>query len=335
MHWRRVLVVPLRFVGDTVLCVPMLRNLRQALGEDAQIDVWCSATAAPLLEPNPYARVLIEPKGTGARLRQLRETGPYDAAFLLRKSATTALTLRAAGVKTIVGYDKQRWPWGYKRWGLGLDVAHRYPSRQTDTHMVQHHLTMLEAVGLPVSSDRLELWTTPEDEATVDRLFTEAGVASDKPLAALHATSASHGKTVPHDSFAPALQRLHQQGYQVVATGLAADRPGYDVLAQTAGMPLVNLAGKTSLRQLVALYKRVQTLVSVDSASIHIAAAVGVPHVVGVYGPTNARQWAAYNPNIRFTPVHLELDCRPCYAKVCAHNRCKLTLPPEAIAAAL
>jgi heptosyltransferase-2 len=333
----RILVVPLRYIGDTILTVPLLRNLRRHC-PDARIDLLTSASAAPLMEPCPYVdRVLIEPLTLRERFRLLRNAGngSYQRIFILRKSVTLAAMAALAGIPDRVGYDKQRFPFGYRRWGWFLTHRAIYPGLKTDTPQAVSHLKLLHAYGIPTTDDHLELWSTPADERAVDSLLTRHDIPVGTPLAALHAASASHGKQIDLDKFVESVRTLIQRGYRVLATGTREDAPGYAAFCQRHGLPLENLAGETSLRETFALYKRIDVLLTVDSSPIHLAAAAGTPRIVGVFGPTNERQWGPHNAASHFTPVHLDLPCRPCYAKTCVHNNCRELLTGGQIARAL
>ncbi|WP_373532246.1 glycosyltransferase family 9 protein [Vampirovibrio sp.] len=330
-HPQNILVIPLRYIGDTILTVPLIRNLKHHF-PNANIDVLCSQTAAPLLETCPYIRkVLIEPKGTPARLQQLRQ-GNYQQVYSLRKSVTVALMCKLAGVPQVIGYDKQRFPFGYKRWGWFLDTQSHYPGLKTDIPQPISHLGLLQATGLAPVDNHLELWATQSDQKAIEALLSQHGVDTTQPIAVLHAASASHGKQIDWDKFSASLHHLHQAGYQLLNTGTKADQALYHQLAQSTGLPLVNLAGKTTLRETVALYQRIQLLLTVDSSPIHLGAAAGVPHIVGVFGPTNQKQWGPHHAGIQFRPVFVDLPCRPCYAKVCEHNNCKVQLTGAQIA---
>lgn len=322
MTFQRILVVPLRYIGDTILTVPLIRNLRRIFPE-ATLDLLASRTTAPLMETCPYlSHVLVEPKSSLARLLLLKER-QYDTVFLLRKSVSMAALCRLTGVKQLIGYDKQRFPFGYRRWGWFLHQQARYPSLRTETPQALSHLGLLSACGLEATDSHLELWSTAEDEQRINTLLREASLDPGRPMAVLHAASASHGKQIELSKFQESLQKLSQAGYQLLATGTESDYQGYETLSQQAGIPLHNLAGKTSLRETYALYKRIQLLLTVDSSPIHIAAAAGIPQVVGVFGPTNHLQWGPHSPAIRFAPVFIDLPCRPCYPKVCSHNNCR------------
>lgn len=326
----RILVIPLRFIGDTILAVPLLRNLK-AHFPDSQIDVLLSQTSAPLLAPCPYVhQTLIEPKGWTARLNLLK-AAQYDAVFILRKSVSYAALCKTAGIPLRIGYDKQRWfsPLDYKRWGIFLTHPIRYPSLTTHTPQAISHLSHLAPLGLSPIDDHLELWNTAEDEQTVNTLLGPE--QSGQPLAILHMVSASHGKSFSVEQFLEPVLALSQKGYRVICTGTAGDAPAYEGLAVLSGVALENWAGKTTLRETVALYRKAQLVLTVDSSPIHIAAATGVPNIVGVFGPTNEKQWGPHNADSRFAPVFLELPCRPCYAKICSHNSCRLQLTGQQI----
>ena len=323
----KILVVPLRFIGDTVVSVPLVRNLRYAYPQ-ARIDVLVNTLTRSLLDPCPYvASLMIEPETASATQAMLKRE-KYDAVFILRKSVTMAMMCKMAGTDLVVGYDKQRYPFGYKRWGLFLDKKAKYPSLKTTTPQVQNHLSLLRACDIPVVDDHLELWARPEDEAMVSALLMGYEVDESAPLAVVHAMSGSHGKTLDSRKFRLAVEKLLDAGYAVAATGGAKDAHIYKGLHPK----LINLAGKTSLRETYALYKRTQFLVTVDSAPLHLAAAAGVPNIVGVFGPTNEKQWRPYNTSVNFKPVFIDMPCRPCYAKVCSHNNCRMQMTPEQIA---
>jgi ADP-heptose:LPS heptosyltransferase len=263
----------------------------------------------------------------GRRLNLLR-TNQYDTAFILRKSFTMALLCHFAGIHTLVGYDKQRFfkPLGYKRWGWLLNYQAPYPSLKTEIPQPISHLSLLKSIGAQVQDTHLELWSTPQDDEHLAEILQERNVQLNMPIAVIHMVSASHGKSFEPEKFESAIRYLVQNGFQVMCTGAPQDAFQYDLLASSTGLPLINLAGKTSLRETYALYKKAQLILTVDSSPIHLAAAAGIPKIVGVFGPTNEKQWGPYASKSQFQPVYIDLPCRPCYAKICEHNSCRTTL---------
>jgi ADP-heptose:LPS heptosyltransferase len=332
---KKILFVPLRFIGDTILSVPMIRNLRYAF-PDAEIDVLTSAAGASLLEPCPYInRVITEPRSSLHLLKFLKKQH-YDWAFILRKSVTTIALAKLAGIRQVVGYDKQRWmkPIHYKRWGILLDKKAVYPSLRTETPQAISHLNLLHTCNVPVQDDYLELWATDADRNHLADILQELRVEFSKPTAIIHTVSASLGKTFTIEKFVEAVKTLYTNGYQIICTGTENDIPRYNSLKALTGIPIVNLAGKTSLRETFALYQMAQLILTVDSSPIHLAAAAGIPKIVGIFGPTNEKQWGPHRHQkgqSQFWPVFLDLPCRPCYAKICEHNSCRIQLTEDHI----
>ncbi len=327
---KRILVVPLRFIGDGILTVPLLRALKQSY-PDAQVDILVAGHLVNLFQFCPFVDdILVEPKSKGQLHRMIRSR-QYDLGFLLRRSMTQAAVLKLAGVKTLVGYDEQRFfpPLNYRRWGWFLDHAVSFPPVDTDIPQVETYLNVLKPLALDVNTfDRsLALWSTPDDERHVQSLFTAYQMDTRKPMAVFHGTSASREKAMTPAQFIPALQYLQQSGYQLIAMGSQADSAFYDQVAAQGHLPLINLCGETTLRESFALMKQVNLLLSLDSAPIHMATAAQVPHIIAIYGPTNERQWRPYPYHGHFTPVfNSQLTCRPCVPKVCGHNRCRTDL---------
>ncbi|MEB3205886.1 MAG: glycosyltransferase family 9 protein [Vampirovibrionales bacterium] len=316
------------------MTIPLLRAVAAEAG--VACDVLCSEAMAAVLKGCPYVEnILIEPKGLRARLALLK---PYNRVILLRKSVTWAILAQLAGVAERWGYDKQRWPWGYRRWGVGLTQVSTYPHRQEKQPMVSSHLSLLlsekktsQIVSkAPSQHDtHLELWPLEQDKASIQTLLKAHGVPTGARLAGVHAVAGSHGKTVPPKTLIPAIRRLHRAGFYIVMSGLSEDWDSNEALAKSAGVAAINLAGKTSIGELIALCGELSFLLSLDSGPLHVASAMNVAAIVGVYGPTNEHQWGVRQPGVWFRAVSNPLDCRPCYAKVCEHNRCKLDLKAE------
>ncbi len=130
-------------------------------------------------------------------------------------------------------------------------------------------------------------------------------------------------KQWPVERFAALVKPIrHRFGFESVVAG------GPDVAQQAAAIPeAVNLAGKTNLRQLVALLEKAGLVVANDSGPMHIAAALGRP-LVTPYGPTNPVRTGPYGRDD--SVVRLDIPCSPCYSRRCSHLSCLnwLTIDP-------
>lgn len=302
---KRVLVVPLRFVGDAVVTLPLLETLKRQ-NPSAHLSVWCSAIGEQIFGASAAVDCCVkEPKTLKERWERLRE-GRYDVVIILRKSVTMSLLCQWAGIPVRCGYDMQRFPSpvGFKRTGWGLTHVVNYPDDKTNRHQSWHHLQHYLALVGSVVSDSSKprnvslpvLNISKEDEDAVKRLIKELTKAStveqNKPYVVLHGLSASASKNMPLTVFNAVVRALaeHEQGFLVCATGTEQDKARLDDWIQGEQLPVLNVAGKTSLLQLTALLRGAAGLVGLDSGPVHLAGLMKTP-VIALYGQTNPVQW--------------------------------------------
>lgn len=337
---KRILVIPLRFIGDGILTVPLLRGLR-ALYPEAQIDLLLPVHMANLLERCPYVNEIVIEPASRAALYSLIKAREYHLGILLRRSLSAAFRLKCAGVDRLIGFDEQRFPppFNFRRWGgWFLDDVVPFPPIETEVPQAKTYLSLLNPLSDEVidRDESLELWSDEEDKLRVAALFNRYEIDISRPIAVFHGTSASKEKALPRDRFIPALQALHQHGFQIITLGSPGDLDFYRLIALESAVPIRNLSGQTTLRQSAALMLQVNLLLGLDSAPIHMAAAAGVPHIIGIYSATNEKQWRPYPYDGLFTAVfNKTIGCRPCAPKVCKHNRCRNDLTPPDILQAL
>jgi heptosyltransferase-3 len=159
----------------------------------------------------------------------------------------------------------------------------------------------------------------PDAEARVAHLIKAAGIA-DRPLVQFHPGSRWLFKTWPADKCAALLRSLAGEGHAVVITGAsdAQERRFVDTVLEQAGVPVTDLAGRLSLKELAALSARAAVFVGVDSAPMHIAAAMGTA-VVALFGPSGETEWAPWTARARvLVSGH---PCRPCGRDGCGGGK--------------
>jgi predicted lipopolysaccharide heptosyltransferase III len=312
---RRVLVVRLRSIGDTVLSTPSLYALRRFL-PDAQIDLLLEDWVAPVLDGSRDASRIITVRrdSTTARLALVRRlrAARYDVAFNLHGGSTAALLTRASGARRRVGYASYRFsrlhnhaaPPATDLWG------------QTKTHSVEQQLGLLGWAGVPVT-DRpaTRLFVTDEAAARVARRLDAAGVNAAQPFALFHPAAAFDSKRWDARNFARVAARLGARGFVPVA--VAAPGEADVVRAFAEGMPEAGVVSfnDLSLPEVVALAARARLFVGNDSGIAHIAAAVGTPSVV-VFGSSNVAHWRPWT-DAPAEVVREEMPCAPCAGYTC------------------
>ena len=307
---KRILVVPLRFVGDAVVTLPLLQ-LMKAKYPACHLSVWCSAIGETLFNASSSVDACVrEPKSLFQRMNALK-SGDYDAVIVLRKSLTMALLCYWAGIPVRCGYDMQRFPApvGFHRTGWGLTHVVPYPQFDTKHHQAWHHARHLailsgqESLALP----HPQLNLSQQDAQTASQLLD----LKQEKLVVVHGLSASKSKQMDLSVFTPVIRTLTQQGFNVVVTGTAADEESLSDWVCREHLSVVNLAGKTTLLQLLALLRQACLLVSLDSGPVHLAGVAGTS-VVALYGHTNPQQWGPLsdggNLTQGFVPVSYQAD---------------------------
>jgi heptosyltransferase-3 len=103
-------------------------------------------------------------------------------------------------------------------------------------------------------------------------------------------------------------------------------------IAAAAGAPVVDLGGQLSLKEMAALTEAARLFIGVDSAPMHIAAAVGTP-TVGIFGPSSELEWGPWRVAQRVVASTAH-PCRPCGLDGCGGSKvseCLTTLPMERV----
>jgi predicted lipopolysaccharide heptosyltransferase III len=312
---RRVLVVRLRSIGDTVLSTPSLYALRRFLPE-AQIDLLLEDWVAPLMDGNPDAsRILtVRRNSTASRLALVRRlrAARYDVAFNLHGGSTAALLTRASGARERVGYASYR---------FGKLHNHTAPPatdlwRQAKTHSVEQQLGLLGWTGVPVT-DRpaTRLFVADETDARIRRRLDAAGVGAAQPFALFHPAAAFDSKRWDAHNFARVADLLHERGLAVVAVAAPGEIDVVRAFAESARAARVVSCNDLSLPEVTALAARARLFVGNDSGIAHIAAAVGAPSVV-VFGSSNVAHWRPWT-RAPAEVVREEMPCAPCAGYTC------------------
>jgi lipopolysaccharide heptosyltransferase II len=330
---RRVLVVRLRSIGDTVLSTPSLYALRRFL-PNAQIDIVLENWVAPLLEGFEYVdNVIGVEKGSAlarARLARRLRLAHYDVAYNLHGGTTATLLLRASGAKYRVGYSTYQ----YNRL-----LTHAAPPASQSwgtekTHSVEQQLALLGWTGVPVS-DRppTHLAITAQAAESVAARLAAKGIAG-KTIALLHPTAAFDTKQWAAENFARVAEYLVERGITPVAVVASRETAVLDELQRFSAVPIIGFSD-LSLPEITALASKSRLFVGNDSGIAHIAAAVNTPSVV-VFGSSNVHHWRPWSaaPN---EVVHEELPCAPCPGYTCGEfdePRCiRLVSPGRVISA--
>ena len=318
---RRILIVGPAWVGDMVMAESLFAMTKRR-HPGARLEVLAPRWTLPLLKFMPEVDEGIDlPFGHGElnlpgrrRLGRTLAERRYDLALVLAGSLKSALVPYWTGAIERRGYG------GPLRRLLLTDVRIKRVLPQ-----IESYAALLESSG---EVPRPRLLTPP---AAIEKALSDLGLSRPtRPLLAL-APGAEYGpaKRWPTRHFAALAKAKQAEGWDVWLFGSSGDRE-----VATAFPTTVDLVGRTSLDQAVALLSLADAVVSNDSGLMHVAAALDRPQVA-LFGPSDPTRTGPRNPAARI--LRLGLDCSPCNKRVCplGHHRCLEELPPEQVLAAL
>ncbi|MBZ0250636.1 MAG: putative lipopolysaccharide heptosyltransferase III [Burkholderiales bacterium] len=340
---RRVLVVKLRHHGDVLLASPVFTVLA-ARAPHAEIDALVYADTRDMLAGHPAVSRLHlvdrEWKRQGLLLQARREAALLAALRERRYQLIVHLTdhWRGAWLAQLL---RPRWSVAPARpgWAWKASFSHRFPlPKGTPRHTVEANLDALRRVGLYPTEDEKRLVMVPgtEAEAKVDALLAQHGLAA-RGFLHVHPTSRWLFKAWTDEANAELLARLAADGHRLVVTGAPNAREQAIVkrILERAQAPVVDLSGALTLREMGALAARARLFFGVDSAPMHIAAAMGTP-VVALFGPSGEREWGPWMVPHRV--VASDHSCRPCGNDGCGGGKlseCLTGLPVDRVHAAV
>lgn len=329
----KILVVAPAWLGDTVMIEPMLAVLAR---EGAIIDVLApKATQAVLSRMAQVRQSFCLPVGHGEfsfairkkLARELRQQ-QYDVAYVLPNSWKSALIPWLAKIPVRVGW---RGEW---RYGLLSDVRildeQRYPLMLQRFLALAYPAKVLPSGAIP--SPRLI--SLPETQA---QILAKLGLNLDKPVLAL-CPGAEYGpaKQWPASHFAKVANYYMTEGWQVWVLGGPKDHAiAETILQMSGGKQAYNLAGQTSLTEVIDVLAQVNAVVTNDSGLMHVAAALARP-LVAIYGSSTPD----FTPPLTAQATILKpkaLACSPCFARTCRfdHYRCLIETEAKQVIAAL
>lgn len=285
-----ILVFAKNWLGDVVFETSALRVLKENF-PDSHLAVALPPRCVELLAANPHVDELIpfdERAGERSifakwRFVQKLRSKKFDRAYLFHRSATRAFLSLLGGAKERIGY-------GTKGRGFLLTQAVRERTPRA-SHDTQYFLDLLRDSGLRVEGDyAYDFFFAPEDFHAVQVKLKECGIYS-KHLVAINPGANWEPKRWPAEHFGALAKRLaNDYGVQVIVTGSDRDEPlAAKIVEMNQGNSVFSFCGKTTLRELGALFSLCKLVISNDSGPIHIASGVGT-NVLGIFGPTDPKR---------------------------------------------
>lgn len=319
----KVLIRSTNWIGDAVMTTPAMGAVRAAFPR-SELVVLASPLVSELFSPHPYSdRVVIyDKKGIhrGAkglwRLASTLRHERFDLALLFQNA------LEAAVIAFLSGIPRRA---GYRTDGRGFLLTHGVSvgRREHALHHTDYYLNLLKKINISGGDGHLRLFSTDE-ELKWARTWMEDGLwMAVNPGAAY----GSAKRWIPGRFAAVGDALAREYGARILLTGGPAEQElGRDIEAAMQSKPL-NLIGKTSVREMMALLSQCACLVTNDSGPMHVAAAYSVP-IVALFGPTDSTTTSPLCS--RFQLVRKPVECAPCLKRQCpSDHRCMEAIQAE------
>jgi heptosyltransferase I len=327
---RRVLIVLLGAIGDVVRALPLLGRIRGAW-PDAHIAWAVEPKSKAVLERHRWLDEIIvydrahAPWTFAAFLRRVRK-GRFDLVIDLQRHLKSGLTSRISGARHRFGFAEQN----TKEFNHLFSNHQIAPQPNMRLKLMQYQ-AFGDALGLAQSAIEFGLSATDDERARALEMLR----AAPRPLLAVilgsswpsriyfpESTAAVIRRTAVADGDSPAL-------FPVLLGGPDETKLADEVMRHLDDVPALNLAGRTSLRDLIAIFPECAVAFGPDSGPMHIAAAVGCP-VVSLWGATAAERSAPWG----FADLAISgaIPCHPCYLRNCPIGReCMRRISPEEV----
>jgi heptosyltransferase-2 len=331
---RKLLIRAVNWVGDAVMTTPAIGTIREHFPQ-AEITLLANPLVAQLFSPHAWVDRVSTFDRNGAhrgitgrlRLAAMLRKEAFDAVVILPNSFDSALVPWLAGIPVRIGKSSD---------GRGLLLTERYrPDKQIHFgHEVEYYLDLVRSFGITGRATIPRLMLTPAEEQAASVRLMEYGIQPGDYLLGINPGAAyGSAKRWYPDRFAEVARRLaNKWAAKVVVFGGPGETDIAAEIEQQLEGNCANLAGETSLRELMALIRRCNFFITNDSGPMHIATAFNVP-LVAIFGSTDHAGTAPYTETAVI--VRKDVACAPCKLRECpTDHKCMTAITAEDVVGA-
>lgn len=304
---KNVLLIQSAFLGDTLLTLPLARDLK-SLYPECRLSVLTLEKTAEVFRGSPWVdEILLDhkrgahsgPLGLWRLSRDLKERR-FDLAVIPHRSFRSALLGLLCGIPERIGFASSA-----ARFLLTKAVPFAWPM-----HDLERNLSLLLPLhpGLKVRPDESRYMPAGPVSPILLQRLQDAGIAESQTLVGVHPGSAWPTKRWLPERFSELCRGLLAEGVKVVLIGAAQDAELCSRIAAESGA--LDWSAKTTLAELKALMPRLSLFITNDSGPMHVATASAVP-TLAIFGPTT-RELGFFPYGREHRVLEADLSCRPC-----------------------
>lgn len=320
---KKILVKGTNWVGDTIMSFPAVNSLRR-LFPQAHIYLLVMSNLAELWQANPDIDEVIPydmPTGAGrifaeVGIARLIRDKAIDLAVVLPRSFSSAWIVFLGRIPHRIGYKGEVRDWLLtERVGRTADILNQ--------HRMYYYLKLIECLGRGPFPSLPSLSLTDEIDVWANHFLLHNGLRGKVLIGFNPGATYGEAKCWPFEKFVELGRRLKQM-YDASILIFGSSQPKEQELnatiAEGIGEGCFNLSGKTSLLELASLLRQCHLLVTNDTGTMHVAAAVGT-RVVAIFGPTDPQTTSPLGKG--HTVIRAGVPCSPCLKRVCPEDhRC-------------
>jgi len=320
-------------IGEVLLATPVIEALKKRF-PPAGISFVTSSYARDVVSERPDLEEIITfdtierkvpLKEAFSLARNLKERG-FDMAVVLNPHKILHLGIFLAGIRYRVGFNR--------KWGFLLNCSMDDTRDQGNRHEVNYNLRLLEVIGIRAKDIAPFINTSSRDEYYADGLLQQCSVDPGKNTIILHPGTSNPAKQWPIQNFRELAEKLASDGrFNVIVIGDRSEKKLCEVVVAGTSNKALNLAGLFTLKQLAALLKKADILVTNDNGPMHMAAAVGTK-VIAIFGRSipgvGPKRWGPFGQG--HVVFHKDPGCDPCLDRDCKYEfKCLTSITPDHI----
>ncbi len=354
---RQILVIKLRHIGDVLLTTPVFRALKKSF-PDTEISALVNKGTDDVLRDNPFIKEIITLdreikkgpfiKRLSGEIRFLKgiKQRHFDMAIDLTGGDRAAIISAISGARYRIGWESRR---GFA--GKRYLYTHLFrPDGQK--HMVLQNLEVLKSGGIIAHDTEVDFFIPEDARAFIRDIIREKGLDPAAPIVHVHPTSRWLFKCWRDEYMAKVINWLIERDLNVIVTS-SPDKKELERakrIISISSSRVIDLCGKTTIKELAAASEASYIFFGVDSAPMHIAASVGTP-VIALFGPSGAFSWGPWDNTQRpeitpypkksgiqrcgiHTVIQKDWDCIPCGRDGCNGtkiSKCLEEIRPEEV----
>ncbi len=295
------------WLGDAVMASPIANLLKQAY-PNAKITLYGTKASLSLFEHDPFVdQHLVLDKDISSQKEVLKlKEHKFDLGIMLTNSFSSAWLFYRARIPTRVGFAKDM-----RKWMLTHSLP--YPKDRTKMHHIYLYQELLKKMGISASAEP-KLYLSNEEKKWAEKFLLENNIKSDSLVIGINPSAAfGSSKCWLQERFRElSMELLKNDGVHLLFFGDGSAKEKNDSVSKGLDR-CINLAGKTTIRQLLALTSTCDLFLTNDSGPMHIACAINTP-VVALFGSTSPEATGPYG---RGTYLRKKVSCSPCFKREC------------------